>query len=154
MATTAQDIKTSFPLPVYHFNVEIDGMEAMRFSEVSGLSMERQMITYKDGLSATKGNTYLPGARGDINLTLKRGVTPAGSELYQWFSSIQVTAVDKKNIQISLMNETGEAPVVTWKVIDAFPLKMEAPGFSATSNDVAIESLTLAASQVSVEFQG
>ena len=152
MATSADDMKTAFPLPVYHYSVEIDGMTDIRFSEVSGLSIERKLITYKDGLSASKGAFYLPGQSGDPSITLKRGVTPNGSQLYDWFDSIQGTAVNKKNVLISLMNESGDAPVVTWKVIDAFPIKMDAPGFNATSNDVAIETLQLAASTITVEY--
>lgn len=152
MATTAEDIKTTYPLPVYHFSVQIDGMDAVQFSEVSGLAMERQLITYKDGLSATKGNHYMPGQTGDTKLTLKRGIVKGGSDLYNWMASIQVTAVNKKSVTISLMNDEGDKPVVSWKVTNAFPLKLDAPSFNATSNEVAVESLDLAAQSVTVEY--
>ncbi|NQY34221.1 MAG: phage tail protein [Alteromonadaceae bacterium] len=153
MATSANDIINKYPLPVYHYNVSIDGMEDIRFTEVSGLSIERQLITYKDGLSVTKGNKYLPGLLADPKLTLKKGIVKSDEKLYQWISSLRVTAIDKKNILISLMDESGTAPVVTWKVFDAFPLKLEAPSFNATSNEVAIETLELAATKITVEYQ-
>ncbi len=141
-----------YPLPVYHFNVVI-GDKQMRFQEVSGLSIERQLITYKDGLSASDGNTYMPGQKGDPKLTLKRGVTEMGSELYQWMSEINITKVDKKEITISLLDEAGEVPVVTWTVKGAFPLKLDAPGFNAATNDVAVESLELAADDITVKYE-
>jgi phage tail-like protein len=152
MATSADDMKTAFPLPVYHYSVQIGSMENMRFSEVSGLSMERKLITYKDGMSASQGALYLPGQSGDPSITLKRGVTPGSKELYEWFASIQQTIVNKQDVLISLMNESGDAPVVTWKVLNAFPTKMDAPGFNATSNEVAVETLQLAASNITVEY--
>lgn len=152
MATSADDIKTNYPLPVYHYNVSIDGMTDCRFSEVSGLSIEREVIKYRDGLSVTKGRMYLPGQLGDAKLTLKRGIVAKQNKLYEWLASIQVTTVEKKNILVSLMDETGENPVVTWKVIDAFPTKLDAPGFNASTNDVAVESLDLAATKISIEY--
>jgi phage tail-like protein len=39
---------------------------------------------------------------------------------------------------------------VSWKVINAFPTKLDAPTFSASSNDVAIESMELMADGVAV----
>lgn len=152
MATTAEDIKNTYPLPVYHYYVSIDGLDDSRFSEVSGLSIERQVISYRDGLSPTKGTLYMPGQAGDVVLTLKRGIVAGQDKLYQWITSIKTQTVDKKNITISLMDETGENPVVTWSVIDAFPTKLDAPAFNATSNEVAIESLELAASDLKVEY--
>jgi len=37
-----------YPLPVFHFQVEVGG-EQIPFSEVSGLTMETQLIEYRDG---------------------------------------------------------------------------------------------------------
>ena len=43
------------------------------------------------------------------------------------------------------------AAVVSWKVINAFPTKLDAPSFVASSNDVAIESMELMADSIVVE---
>ena len=37
MATTKDDIRKTYPLPVYNYKVEIDG-QTVGFSEVSGLT--------------------------------------------------------------------------------------------------------------------
>ena len=43
-----------YPLPAFHFSVSLDGND-MGFSEVVGLNMEVQEITYRDGLSKEYG---------------------------------------------------------------------------------------------------
>ena len=152
MATTADDIKNTYPLPAYHYRVEIDGMDPVAFSEISGLSIARETIVYKDGLSCIQGAQRMPGMVSDVKLTMKKGIIKSDSKLYDWINSIRLSTVDKKNITISLMDEKGEAPVVTWKVTNAFPVKLDAPAFNAKTNDVAIESLDLMADDLKVEY--
>jgi phage tail-like protein len=152
MATTVEDIKNAYPLPAFHYRVEIDGMNPIAFSEISGLNITRETITYKDGLSCIQGAKRMPGMVSDIKFTLKKGIIKGDSNLYDWVNSIRVSTVAKKNITISLMDEKGDAPVVTWKVINAFPVKLDAPSFNAKSNEVAIESLELMADDVRIEY--
>jgi phage tail-like protein len=152
MATTADVIKSTYPLPAFHYRVEIDDMDPVAFTEISGLSIARETITYKDGLSCVQGAKRMPGMVSDIKFTMKKGIINADSKLYDWINSIYLTTVDKKNILISLMDEKGEKPVVTWKVFNAFPVKLDAPSFNAKTNDVAIESLELMADDLKVEF--
>jgi phage tail-like protein len=152
MPTTKDDIKNSYPVPVFHYHVEIDGIDAIAFSEVSGLSIERETITYKDGLSCKEGPKHMPGISTPVKLTMKKGIVKSDSKLYDWINSINITTVDKKNITISLMDESGDSPVVSWKVTDAFPTKLEAPSFNATSNEVAIESMELTADDLKLEY--
>jgi len=70
--------------------------------------------------------------------------------MFAWINSIQLNRVDKKDIVVRLCDENGTA-VVSWKVLNAFPTKLDAPTFTASSNDVAIESMELMADGVSVE---
>ena len=152
MPTTKDDIRENYPVPVFHYHVEIDGIDAIAFSEVSGLSIEHETITYKDGLSCKEGAKHIPGMGTPIKLTMKKGIVKRDSKLYDWINSINITTVDKKNITVSLMDETGDNPVVSWKVLDAFPTKLEAPSFNATGNEVAIESMEIMASDLKLEF--
>lgn len=151
MPSSGDDIKATYPLPVYHYHVSIDGMDSLAFSEVSGLNIEREVITYKDGLSCTEGAKYIPGQASAVKLTLKKGITKGDNQLYNWISSTKISVIDKKDITISLLDEE-KSPVVTWKVSNAFPTKLEAPSFNATSNEVAIESLELTANDLTVEY--
>ena len=51
------------------------------------------------------------------------------------------------SLPFDLLNENGE-PTVSWTVQDAFPKKLDAPSFNASSNEVAIENLELMASNL------
>lgn len=147
MPTTAQDIANEYPIPVYRFVVNY-GEESLRFSEVSGLDIGVETITYKDGL----GKLHMPGQPTDVNITLKRGLVRKSSQFYDWISSISLNLVDKKDITVSLTNETGTEPLVTWKVLNAFPKKLTAPSVNGGSNEASVESLELLADDIQIEF--
>jgi len=153
MATTPDQIKTTYPLPAYNFRVEVDG-QTVGFSEVSGLSMGYETITYVESPTAGIGPRYMhmPGKVVPVKITLKKGVVTGVSvpTLYGWLNSIALNRVQKKDIAIRLCDEAG-TPVISWKVQNAFPTKLDAPAFTASGNDVAIESIELMADAVAVE---
>jgi phage tail-like protein len=153
MALTKDQIKTTYPLPVYNYRVEIDG-KSVSFSEVSGLSVGYETSTYVESPLTGAGprRMLMPSQRKSATVTLKKGVVTGVSvpTLFAWISSIELNRVDKKDVYVRLCDETGAA-VVSWKVINAFPTKLDAPTFTASSNDVAVESMELMADGVTVE---
>lgn len=153
MATTTEEIKNSYPIPVFYYRVTIDGDDSHAFSEVSGLSIEYETITYKDGMSYRDGAKYMPGLHKEVNLTLKKGIVRKDSYLFNWISSVKLNTVAKRDVRIDLLDETGTA-VVSWTAINAFPKKLDAPSFNATSNEVAIESLELMANDLKIDYPG
>ncbi|MEM9214358.1 MAG: phage tail protein [Cyanobacteria bacterium P01_F01_bin.150] len=153
MATSVQDIKNTYPIPVFYYRVTIAGEDAIAFSEVSGLSISYETITYKDGMSYRDGSKHMPGMKGDVSVTLKKGIVRKDDYLFKWISSIQLNTVEKRDMRVDLLDETGEA-VVSWTITNAFPKKLDAPSFSATSNEVAIESLELMADSIKVDYPG
>ncbi|KAH7058539.1 T4-like virus tail tube protein gp19-domain-containing protein [Linnemannia elongata] len=96
----------------------------------------------------------MPSQADDINITLKKGVFVGQSKLYDWISSISGDQVEKKDITISLTNESGSEVLIKWNVINAFPTSLTAPNLNADSNEVTIEELSLLAMRVSVRFTG
>ena len=156
MAVTTDTIKTTYPLPAYNYKVEIAG-ESIAFSEVSGLSMGFETSTYKEsqtesGLRGPKVY-HMPSQSTNVTISLKKGVVRGGvslGPLYNWINQTQINQIEKKDIYVRLMDETG-APVISWKVVNAFPTKLDAPTFDSNSNDVAIESMELLADSVSIE---
>tara|TARA_R110002073_G_scaffold104648_5_gene236922 strand:- start:20 stop:490 length:471 start_codon:yes stop_codon:yes gene_type:complete len=154
MALTKEQIATTYPLPAYNYRVEIDG-QTVGFSEVSGLSVSYETSTYTESPVSGSGGPrwmYMPGQSKSATVTLKKGVVTGISvaTLFAWINSIQLNRVDKKDIYVRLCDENGSA-VVSWKVINAFPTKLDAPTFTANSNEVAIESMELMADGVTVE---
>jgi phage tail-like protein len=138
-----------YPLPVCHFQVEWGGTR-LGFSEVSGLNMEVQAIEYREGNSPVYSSIKMPGLRKYSNIVLKRGMARGDNELFEWFNTIKLNKVDRRDITISLLNEEHE-PIMVWKARNAFPVKLEGPGLSASANEVAIETLELCHEGLTIE---
>jgi phage tail-like protein len=155
MALSKTQIKDTYPLPSYNYKVEIGGV-AVAFSEVSGLTISHETTTYKESpvASGSPGPRvmHMPAQTPPVNVTLKKGVVRGVSVpfLYAWISSTQVNQVDKRDVYIRLCDEKGDT-VISWKLVNAFPTKLDAPSFSATSNDVAVESMELMGDTVMIE---
>ena len=143
---------TNLPMPVYHFQVEWGGTK-LGFSEVSGLNIELQVIEYRDGASPNYSTIKMPGLFKYDNIILKRGIIPKDNEFYEWLNTAKLNQVDRRNITISLLNENHE-PVMSWKVKNAFPVKIEGPVLKATGNEVAIETLEVAHEGIIIESGG
>lgn len=148
MAASVEAIEKDYPLPTYRFRVSI-GDEIMAFSSVSGLKMTRQKIVYRDGMG---GLFQMLGFEPEFDITLSRGIVRAQDELWSWLNSASGRRIEKRDILISLTNEAGTELLVTWSVLNAFPISLSAPNFNATSNEVALEELQLAADSLRVEF--
>jgi phage tail-like protein len=85
----------------------------------------------------------MPGLRKFSNVTLKRGIVKSDNDFFKWLSTIKLNKVERRDVIISLLDET-HSPVMTWKIANAFPVKLEGPGLKASGNEVAIESIELA----------
>jgi phage tail-like protein len=131
-----------YPLSVFHFRVEWGGTR-IGFSEVSGLTQEIQVIEYRDGSFPEYSSIKMPGLRKYNNITLKRGVIKADNDFFKWLSTVKLNTIERRDITISLLNENHD-PVMVWKVLNAFPVKVEGPQLKAAGNEVAIESIEVA----------
>jgi len=152
MATSIEQIKKGYPLPAYNFRVRIEN-EAYGFSQVTGLSIQYDTMTYKHGLSWREGTDESIGNQHPVTLTLQRGVVAKASNLLQWINSLHrgILGPLKKDVAIDLCDENGE-PVVTWIAAAAFPIKLDVPGFDANNNEVAIESIQLKVGNLRVSY--
>lgn len=156
MAVSTEEIKNTYPLPVYNYRVELAG-ESISFSEVSGLSIGFETTTFKEtqtesGLAGPKV-MHMPAQGNTVNITLKKGVLRDGTNVrvfYDWINSVQLNMIEKKDIYVRLCDETGSA-VISWHVINAFPTKLDAPTFDVNTNDAAIESMELRADRIMIE---
>jgi phage tail-like protein len=85
----------------------------------------------------------MPGMLKYSNITLKRGSMNGDSDFYKWINTTSLNTVERRDIIISLLNET-HAPVMTWKAKNAFAVKVQASDLKSDGNEVAIETLELA----------
>jgi phage tail-like protein len=132
----------TYPLPKFHFLVEWGGTR-VGFTEVTGLDMQAEVIEYREGSSPEYHKIKMPGMQKFSNITLKRGTIEGDSDFYKWINTINLTVADRRDIIISLLNEEHN-PVMSWKVKNAFPIKVQASDLKSDGNEVAVETLELA----------
>jgi len=131
-----------YPLPVFHFTVQWGGTR-VGFSEVTGLTREVQPIEYRDGSFPEPSPIKMPGQFKYSNITLKRGAVKGDNDFVKWLTTVKLNTVERRDLTISLLNE-DHAPVIVWKVHNAFISKYDGPQLKAGGNEVAIESIELA----------
>jgi len=143
------------PYSVFNYLVNLgDGTEGEvqgGFSEVSGLNAEVTIAEYRNGNAPVNYVTKVPAIHKAGDVTLKRGVI--GSEnIYNWLDQIRAGDVQaKRNVEVKLKNEdpSSQSAVVTWKLINAIPIKWTGPTLTAKGgSDVAIEELVLAVEHI------
>ena len=76
------------------------------------------------------------------NITLKRGVFASDNEYYQWWNTVQLNSIERRDITIKLLNSDGD-PEVTWNVKNAWPTKVQSPGLKSDASEAAIESMEI-----------
>lgn len=129
------------PYPAFNFVVEIDSVAAARFSEVTGLESETDVIEYRVGGEASTVRK-LPGLTRYANLVLRRGVTQ-NTELSTWRRTIEDGKVDRRDGSIVLLDEDG-TEAVRWNFSRGWISKWSGPTLDAAANEVAIETIEIA----------
>ena len=130
-----------YPHGKFNYKVEIDGLEAGGFSEVTGFDASIDVIEYREG-DMTQTPIKIPGLKKYGNITLKQGLVDS-MVLYEWMTAGLEGDVERKTLTITLLDIAG-SPAASWQIINAWPVKYTAPDFNATSSEVAIESLEIA----------
>lgn len=112
-----------------------------RFQSVSGLTVEVEMETYKEG-GENRFEHKLPGRTKYTDLTLKRGML-VGSDVLQWcLAAIQNHEFLPADLSIILMNEKSE-PLRVWNIFHAIPKKWQVSDLNSTENAIVVETLEL-----------
>ncbi len=138
-----------YPLPKFHFRVEWGGAD-IGFTEISGLEVSTDVIEYRDGANKSYSKSKQPGLIKYNNITLKRGTFKGNNEFYLWWNSNALNTAQRRDIIISLLNERHE-PVVVWKLMNAFAIKVQSTDLKADGNEVAIETLEIAHEGLSIQ---
>ena len=132
--------KRADPYAACSFRVEIDGIMAAGFAEVSGLSTETAVIDYRSGDDRVNVRK-LPGLHKYANLILKRGFT-TDTSLWKWRQDVIDGKDYRRNGVIVLRDEAGK-DILRWAFYDGWPAKLEGPTLRAKSNEIAIETLEI-----------
>jgi len=138
-----------YPLAKFSFEVDWGGTK-LGFTEVTGMQIETDVTEYRHGASPDFSKIKMPGLRKFSNITLKRGTFKSDNEYFTWLNTINLNTVERRSVTISLLDETG-APAITWKVKNAFPVKLQATDLKADASEVAIETLEIAHEGLTIE---
>ena len=128
------------PFLAFNFLVEIQGLVVAGFTEVTGLQVEIEVESYREG----GRNEYIHRLAGPAlypsNLVLKRGLTDI--ELWSWHQNAVRGAIERKNGSIVLLDAVG-VWLWRWNFVEAYPVKWIGPEFRASAPAVAVETLEL-----------
>jgi|TARA_R110001632_G_scaffold163902_1_gene282260 phage tail-like protein len=131
-----------YPYASFHFKVSISGLddtEDYYFQSISGLDVSMDTEEYAEG-GENRFKHKLPVKTKYSNLILKRGLS-GSTGLTDWFKeAMENFNFETRSITIDLLNEEHE-PLITWNVVNAFPVKMTIDSFNAMESKLAIESM-------------
>lgn len=128
------------PLQKFMFRVTIPGLPAgLGFQKVGGLTREVGVVEYLEGLY--QYTHKLPGREKVGEVTLERG-SYASKDLEDQYKKILTNTDIRSTVIIEILDRFGEAKR-TYKLAEAWVSKWEGSDLDATSDDVAIEKLTL-----------
>jgi phage tail-like protein len=123
------------------FNISSDKND-VRFQSVSGLSVEYDFESYKEG-GENRFEHKLPVRTKYADLVLKRGML-VDSTVITWFlDAFNNRTFKPAAITVNLMNEKSE-PLRSWNVVDAIPKKWLVSDLNATDNGIVVETMELA----------
>lgn len=141
--------KGDYPIPKFHFQVEWGDKFRIGFTEVTGLDFEREVIEYRAGDSKKYNKSKQPGLTKFSNITLKRGTFEGDYDYFkEWRKTYYFQEGNKTGSQyrravtIKLLNENHE-PIITWRLENAWPSKVQSTDLKADANEVAIETMEL-----------
>jgi len=124
------------------FEVEIEGLTIAAFTDVSGLSIEVNVVEINDSKKDT-ATRKTPGVAKYGEITLKRKLT-ADKTFWEWAKSIRDGSKEfRKNGSIVIF-DIAAAEVGRWSFTNAWPSKWSASDLDVGSDDPMEEEVTLA----------
>ena len=134
-----------YPQVGFHFMVLFEILPQfpndVRFSEVSGLSVEVEMEAKPEG-GEHRFVHNLPVRTKYGDVTLKRGKFLGSGILHWCHTAIDEFKFKPSNVMISLMN-SDHIPLYNWYLINAIPKRLEVSNFNAQNNEIVVETLVL-----------
>ncbi|MFN7175882.1 MAG: phage tail protein [Thermaurantiacus sp.] len=143
-------IERDNPWPAWTVTVDLGDGEERGFAEVSGLSVEVDVIEYREGRDRTNMVRKVPGLVRVGEITLRRGM--AGKlDLFQWLRTVIAGRPERRDVRIRLYSEDRADVVLSWKLVNAWPRRHVSGPFRAGASEVAVEELVLVAEGLEIE---
>ena len=128
------------PLQMFRFRVSIPGLPAgMGFQKVSGLTREIGVVEYDEG--GYSHTHKLTGKEQGGEVTLEKGMF-ANTDLEEIYKRSLNRPYYRTTVIIEQLDKFGKV-ARSWTLAEAWVSKWEGSELDATSEDVAIESITI-----------
>jgi phage tail-like protein len=136
----------------HSFGLELDDIDIRQIDEVSGLTIEQDMIELKESTPA--GDVVvrrLPGRPKAGELTVTRGLT-ADRGFQKWISEFRSdqTGASRKSGAIVIYDYEG-TPITSYSIINAWPKKLTIGKLKAGDTSILTETLVVAYESLEVE---
>jgi phage tail-like protein len=127
---------------VYNFKLAFQpNIVDAHFFECSNLTVNVPAIKYREGGMQQVVHS-LPGYVEYGDVTLRYGLSTS-RELFDWFLTAVSGRVQRRNVSILLLDNSGSEEVMRWDLIGAWATQWKGTVLNAMQQEVAIESLTL-----------
>lgn len=130
------------PFRAYNFKLIIDKVAEGHFTEVSGLGVSVERISYREA-----GNSSIvravPGRVTYSSVTLRYGMT-ISMALWDWIMATVSGRVDRRTVHILMLDSSGIAEVMRWTLTNAWAEQWHGAVLDAMSHELAIETLVIA----------
>jgi phage tail-like protein len=136
------------PYSAFNFHVLLDGINDASeliggFQEASGLSIEVTMQDYRTGNEKTNFPRKISGLYSVGDITLRRGLV-GKLDLYNWINETRTGSQLGRTVTITQYDETHQIVVMTYRLTNARPMRLNGPSFNAkSSSEIAMEELVL-----------
>lgn len=124
------------------FALEIEQVEVARFTGCSGLSINTNVVEFKETLATGEIVTRKrPGQTTYEDIVLKRGFSKS-TAVTDWHKQVRDGVIERHNGSVVIYDSTG-AEVDRWNFEAGWPSKWSASDLDASTDDVMIEELTI-----------
>jgi phage tail-like protein len=126
-----------------YFAFELDGITIAWFTGCSGLSLEFNVIDFKEGDGSSIVQRKRPGKPTYAEVVLKRGLT-TDKGLHDWFNEVvdASTETPYKTASIVIYDRT-QKEVARFNLEQCWPSKLSVSDLSAGSDEVMVEEMTI-----------
>jgi phage tail-like protein len=136
------------PYRQLNFTVEVDEVEVGGFQEISGLAVQVETETYREG-GRNESVHQLPGQVNHDNLVLKRGLTNR-RVLWDWTRDVRSSSVQndeiQRNVRVMLRGGYKSDRMWGWEFRNAYPVRWDGPDLvsDGSGTSVAVQSIEFA----------
>jgi phage tail-like protein len=121
----------------------VDGLDLGSWSKVDGLDTAWGTVDYQpshESLAAFLNRYAVMGAPISLKLAYRGTISP---RLWMWYQQTRGSSIaPRKNCSLELLS-TGGQPVARWKMVNAWPKKIEGPSITSGSGRSSSGTVTI-----------